>query len=79
MPNWCSTGVTSSGNRIGASVFSNWAASLVSAEYTPHWSPYYPKWKINIYSVPNKYLTAAQEILFDGAMADLADRLKSMA
>ena len=50
---------------------------LVSAEYTPHWSPYYPKWKINIYSVPNEYLTAAQEILFDGAMADLADRLKS--
>ena len=27
--------------------------------------------------MPNEYLTAAQEILFDGAMADLADRLKS--
>lgn len=48
---------------------------LVSAQYTPHWSPYFPKWKINIYSVPNEYLTAAQEILFDGGMQRLADRL----
>lgn len=48
---------------------------LVSVEYTPHWSPYFPKWKINIYSVPKEYLTAAQEILFDGGMQDLAERL----
>ena len=46
---------------------------LVSAEYTTHWSPYFPKWKINIYSVPKEYLTAAQEILFDGGMQELAD------
>lgn len=50
---------------------------LVSAEYTPHWSPYFPKWKINIYSVPKEYLTAAQEILFDGGMARLAERLQA--
>lgn len=50
--------------------------TLVSAQYTPHWSPYYPKWKINIFSVPNEYLTAAQEILFDGGMQDLASRLQ---
>jgi len=49
---------------------------LVDAEYTPHWSPYFPKWKINIYSVPREYLTAAQEILFDGGMERLAQRLK---
>jgi len=51
--------------------------TLVSAEYTPHWSPYFPKWKINVYSVPKEYLTAAQEILFDGAMAGLAEKLKA--
>jgi hypothetical protein len=51
---------------------------LVSAQYTPHWSPYFPKWKINIYSVPNEYLTAAQEILFDGGMQRLADRLVTL-
>ena len=50
---------------------------LVDAEYTPHWSPYFPKWKINIYSVPKEYLTAAQEILFDGGMAQLAARLRT--
>jgi len=50
--------------------------TLVSAVYTPHWSPYFPKWKINVYSVPNEYLTAAQEILFDGAMEQLAEKLK---
>jgi hypothetical protein len=48
---------------------------LVSAQYTPHWSPYFPKWKINIFSVPNEFLTAAQEILFDGGMQQLAERL----
>jgi len=51
--------------------------TLISAEYTPHWSPYFPKWKINVYSVPNEYLTAAQEILFGGAMAEFAERLKA--
>lgn len=51
--------------------------TLVSAEYTQHWSPYFPKWKINVYSVPKEYLTAAQEILFDGAMAALAEKLKA--
>jgi len=50
---------------------------LVSAEYTTHWSPYFPKWKINIYSVPKEYLTAAQEILFDGGMQELAEKLKA--
>lgn len=49
---------------------------LVSAEYTTHWSPYFPKWKINIYSVPKEYLTAAQEILLDGGMEGLAERLR---
>jgi hypothetical protein len=48
---------------------------LVSAQYTPHWSPYFPKWKINIFSVPKEFLTAAQEILFDGGMQQLAERL----
>ena len=48
---------------------------LVSAEYTPNWSPYFPKWKINIYSVPKEYVTAAQEILFGGEMEKLAQRL----
>lgn len=50
--------------------------TLISAVYTPHWSEFFPKWKINIYSVPNEYLTAAQEILFDGGMQELADRLQ---
>lgn len=50
---------------------------LVSAEYTTHWSPYFPKWKINIFSVPKEYLTAAQEILFDGGMQELAEKLKT--
>ena len=50
---------------------------LVSAEYTPHWSPYFPKWKINIYSVPREYLQGAQEILFNGGMQALAERLKA--
>jgi len=51
---------------------------LASAEYTPNWSPYFPKWKINIYSVPKEYLTAAQEILFGGEMAKLAKKLRSL-
>lgn len=51
--------------------------TLVSAEYTPHWSEFFPKWKINIYSVPNEYLTPAQEILFDGGMQTLAERLEA--
>jgi len=49
---------------------------LVEAAYTPHWSPYFPKWKINIYSVPKEYLTAAQEILLGGGMQELAQKLK---
>lgn len=48
---------------------------LVSAEYTPHWSPYFPKWKINIYSVPKQYFREAQAILFKGGMVALAERL----
>jgi len=50
---------------------------LVSAQYTTNWSPYFPKWKINIFSVPKEYLTAAQEILLDGGMEQLAEKLKS--
>ena len=40
-----------------------------------HWSPYLPKWHIEIYSVPKEYLTPAQEILFDGALEEFAERL----
>jgi hypothetical protein len=46
--------------------------TLIKAEYTPDWSPYFPKWKINVYSVPKEYITPAQEILFDGGMDALA-------
>lgn len=46
--------------------------TLVKAEYTPDWSPCFPKWKINVYSVPKEYLTAAQKILFGGGMEALA-------
>lgn len=49
---------------------------LVSAQYTSNWSPYFPKWKINIFSVPKEYLTAAQEILLGGAMEQLAEKMK---
>ncbi len=49
---------------------------LVSAQYTTNWSPYFPKWKINIFSVPKEYLTAAQEILFGGELERLAARLR---
>ncbi len=49
--------------------------TLVAAKYTTQWSPYFPKWKIEVYSVPREYLTAAQEILFGGALEDLARRL----
>ena len=49
---------------------------LVEAEYTTHWSPYFPKWKINVFSVPKEYLTPAQEILLDGGMETLAMKLK---
>ena len=52
--------------------------TLVSAEYTTHWSPYFPKWKINIYSVPKEYLTAAQEVLFGGGMERLAQTLTAL-
>ena len=48
---------------------------LISAIYTVNWSPYYPKWTIEVYSVPKEYLTAAQEILLDGAMEALAEKL----
>lgn len=51
---------------------------LVSAEYTTNWSPYFPKWKINVFSVPKEYLTAAQEILFSGAMERLAEQLRQV-
>lgn len=50
---------------------------LLEAEYTTHWSPYYPKWKINIYSVPKEYLTPAQEILLGGAVEELALKLNT--
>jgi hypothetical protein len=50
---------------------------LVSAQYTPNWSPYFPKWKINIFSVPKEYLTAAQEILLDSGMEQLAEKLRA--
>ncbi len=50
--------------------------TLVKAQYTPDWSPYFPKWKVDIYSVPKEYLTAAQEILFGGGMEALARKLR---
>lgn len=51
---------------------------LLDVHYTPEYSPYFPKWKITIYSVPKEYLTAAQEILFGGALDGLVDKLKSI-
>lgn len=48
---------------------------LLAAQYTPDYSPYFPKWKITIFSVPKEYLTAAQEILLGGAVEALAERL----
>ncbi len=50
---------------------------VVEAEYTPHWSPDFPKWKINIFSVPKQYLSAAQKILLNGGMQELATKLKA--
>lgn len=49
--------------------------TLARAVYTPDYSPYFPKWRIDIYSVPKEYLTPAQEILFDGGMEKLAKQM----
>lgn len=51
---------------------------LVEAEYTTHWSPYLPKWKIHIYSVPEQYLSAARQILLEGGMQDLEQKLLAL-
>ena len=49
--------------------------SLFTAHYTPDYSPYFPKWRFTVYSVPRAYLSAAQELLLGDAFDELVSTL----
>lgn len=59
-----------------ARILQHGTVTLLRADYTPDWSPYFPKWKISVFSIPKEYITPAQEILFGGGMQSLAEKLK---
>ncbi|MGB1109487.1 MAG: hypothetical protein ACPG4N_03980 [Gammaproteobacteria bacterium] len=51
--------------------------TLLQAEYRPHHSPYFPKWKITINAVPSAHLPKVRAFLRNGGLAEFAQRLSA--